>query len=392
MIKFKYSFPKGFQKRLKSSNFLKNALSQQKAIYAEVKKLSQINANFYSSLFNESFILSLVFCPPKRLSRKISEIYEKYPLLADRYNPHFNFRSYDLNFDVDLMKFKIDADVNIVFALKDKVIIELDKIRNEKSSILAKYFSIELKKATRPVKIYQICCRIRNVHLGTTVTPKDVRNSYPLWFDKLQKIFNYEALRTEFGQAIIESSSLKICPYCNKRDIEITYGKYVTARPDLDHFYPKSRYPFLATTLYNLVPACSFCNQKFKSSKDTYMTNMHPLLAGTRDYKVFSFIPLLDKPPIILLNGSAKFVSNIKLFELEAEYQKDTIKREYKSINDKYESFKGILGPKFEKHLNTKKNVVTMFDIGGDRNIYNTSAYKFKLDVLSTLTNKNYRN
>ncbi|TMP70774.1 hypothetical protein CWB76_09415 [Pseudoalteromonas sp. S1609] len=392
MIKFKYSFPKGFQKRLKSSNFLKNALSQQKAIYAEVRKLSKIDANFYSSLFSESFILSLVFCPPKRLSRKISEIYEKYPLLADRYNPYFYFRSYDLNFDVDLIKSKIDADVNIVLALKDKVIIELDKIHNDKYSILANYFSIKLKKATSPVKIYQICCRIRNVHLGTTVTPKDVRKSYPLWFDKLQKIFNYEALRTEFGQVIIESSSLKICPYCNKRDVEITYGKDVTARPDLDHFYPKSRYPFLATTLYNLVPSCGFCNQKFKKSKDTYMKNMHPLLAGTRNYKVFSFVPLLDGPPRILLNGCTKFKSNITLFELEAEYQKDSIKREYKSMNDKYESFKGLLGPKFEEFLNTKESITTMFDIGGERNIYNTSTYKFRLDTLSNLTNKNYKN
>ncbi|MBE0379352.1 HNH endonuclease [Pseudoalteromonas prydzensis] len=392
MVKFKYYFPTGFQKKLKNSNFFKNALSQQKIVYAEMKKQCQINANFYSSLFSESFLLSLVFCPPKSLSKKINEIYENFPLLADRFNPYFNFRSYDLNFDVSLIKSKTDTDKNIVLALKDKFIIELDKILNEKSSILAKYFSVELKKATSPLKIYHICCRIRNVHVGTSVTPKSVRNIYPLWFDKLEKIFNYEALRTEFGQVIIESSYLKICPYCNKRDVEITYGKYVTARPDLDHFYPKSRYPFLATTLYNLVPSCGFCNQKFKKSKDTYMKNMHPLLAGTRNYKVFSFVPLLDEPPIIFLNGCTKFKSNITLFELEAEYQKDSIKREYKSMNDKYESFKGLLGPKFEEFLNTRENIVTMFDIGGDRNIYNTSTYKFRLDTLSTLTNKNYKN
>jgi hypothetical protein len=61
-------------------------------------------------------------------------------------------------------------------------------------------------------------------------------------------------------------------------------------------------------------------------------------------------------------------------------------------MNDKYESFKGLLGPKFEEFLNTKESITTMFDIGGERSIYNTSTYKFRLDTLSNLTNKNYKN
>ncbi|MDC9511228.1 HNH endonuclease [Pseudoalteromonas sp. Angola-4] len=392
MIKFKYSFPEGFSNKLKNSNFLKNALLHQKAVYAEMMDQCQISSNFYSALFSESFLLSLIFCSPKNLSRKINEVYENYPLLADRFNPYFNFRSYDLNFDVSLIKSKTITDRNSVFALKAKFIIELGKIRNEKSSILSNYFYVELINATTPTKIYHVCCRIRNIHLGISATPKVVRNKYPLWFHKLEKIFNYEALRAELGQEIIESSSLEICPYCNKRDIETTLGRNVIARADLDHFYPKSKYPFLATTLYNLIPACNFCNQKFKKSIDTYLKNMHPLIAGTRGYRVFSFAPLLDKPPLINLSGCAKFNNNIILFELEAEYQKGSIKREYISMNDKFELLKGIYGPNFEQFINTKENIVTMFDIGGKRNTHNTSLYKFRLDTFSHLTNKNYRN
>jgi 5-methylcytosine-specific restriction endonuclease McrA len=392
MVKFKYKFPKGFQNHLKKSNFFKKALSHLETVYADVKKQSPVNHTVYSNLFTESFLLSLIFCPPKSLTKKINEIYENFPLLADRFNPFFNFKSYDLDFKVTLIKSKIDTDIDVILSLKKHFLLELGKIRTNKSSILAEHLSDKLEKAETPLKIFQTCCRVRNVYLGISVTPKSIRSDYPLWFDKIDKIYNFEALRTEFGQVIIESSSLKICPYCNKRDIEITYGQHVTARPDLDHFYPKSRYPFLATTLYNLVPSCNFCNQKFKKSKDTYMTNMHPLLAGTRSYKVFTFSPLLDNPPIIMINGCTKFESNIKLFELEAEYQKDAIKQEYKSMNDKYESFKGLLGPKFNEFLNTRENIITMFDIGGERNIYNTATYKFRLDTLSFLTNKSYKN
>lgn len=32
------------------------------------------------------------------------------------------------------------------------------------------------------------------------------------------------------------------------------------ARPQFDHFYPKSKYPYLALSFYNLVPSCAVCN------------------------------------------------------------------------------------------------------------------------------------
>lgn len=57
----------------------------------------------------------------------------------------------------------------------------------------------------------------------------------------------------------------RTCPYCNRNYIfciEIDRGKThpVTAKPQLDHFYPKSSCPFLGASLYNLIPSCNFCN------------------------------------------------------------------------------------------------------------------------------------
>ncbi len=62
--------------------------------------------------------------------------------------------------------------------------------------------------------------------------------------------------------------NLKVCPYCNREYIntvdrikldEKTELKGV--RPDFDHFFPKSKYPFLSCSIFNLIPACKFCNQ-----------------------------------------------------------------------------------------------------------------------------------
>ena len=37
---------------------------------------------------------------------------------------------------------------------------------------------------------------------------------------------------------------------------------------EIDHFFPKSRYPYLALSLFNLIPVCHYCNM-MKSFKNT---------------------------------------------------------------------------------------------------------------------------
>ncbi|MBU1667388.1 hypothetical protein KKC13_03155 [bacterium] len=66
--------------------------------------------------------------------------------------------------------------------------------------------------------------------------------------------------------------NLKTCPYCNmgyilisERDKDSKNG----LRPEIDHFFPKSDYPYLAMSFYNLIPSCKVCNHT-KGSKDTY--------------------------------------------------------------------------------------------------------------------------
>jgi hypothetical protein len=88
----------------------------------------------------------------------------------------------------------------------------------------------------------------------------------------------YKNMRNIYGKKLIQSSELFICPYCSRSYIGVIESeknsKSIT--PDLDHFYPKSRYPFLAVTLSNLVPACLFCNQRAKSSVDFYKSSIYP--------------------------------------------------------------------------------------------------------------------
>lgn len=88
----------------------------------------------------------------------------------------------------------------------------------------------------------------------------------------------YKNMRNTYGKKLIQSSELFICPYCSRSYIGVIESEInsKSITPDLDHFYPKSRYPFLAVTLSNLIPSCLFCNQRAKNSVDFYKFSIYP--------------------------------------------------------------------------------------------------------------------
>lgn len=70
---------------------------------------------------------------------------------------------------------------------------------------------------------------------------------------KGETIFN----RTEF----IKNRNLTICPYCGASYIRPSrFDGKIKSTPDIDHYFPKSAYPFLALSYYNLIPSCRGCN------------------------------------------------------------------------------------------------------------------------------------
>lgn len=54
---------------------------------------------------------------------------------------------------------------------------------------------------------------------------------------------------------------LSVCPYCNRQYI-YSYQRNGLSKntAEMDHFYPKSSFPHLSCSLYNLIPSCKVCN------------------------------------------------------------------------------------------------------------------------------------
>lgn len=102
---------------------------------------------------------------------------------------------------------------------------------------------------------------------------------------------------------------LNVCPYCNSQYIYTYTGKNKNGdaggiRPELDHCFPKSRHPFLAVSIYNLVPSCSQCNGSIKSDKDVSVETVVNLYTEDITNK-FEFY--LEGSSLALLGKSSNF-------------------------------------------------------------------------------------
>lgn len=130
-------------------------------------------------------------------------------------------------------------------------------------------------------------------------------SDYALCNKMLLKVFDYDAFRDgkvikckrESGNvkiswgsdnsveqwnsaALIRKIGIRYCPYCNAETIYVVPKEDGTEsecyRSALDHYLPRSRYPFFGLSLYNLIPACTRCNSCYKHEQDPLS-----LLCGT---------------------------------------------------------------------------------------------------------------
>lgn len=147
----------------------------------------------------------------------------------------------------------------------------------------------------------------------------------------LKKIFNYDNLYTkERRHTILNKIGVNVCPYCGRQFVS-NYDDKSSA--ELDHFYSKDKYPYLALSLFNFVPSCHLCNSILKKNHDFFEEeHLYPYIEGFEEKARFD----IDNSVLItdIINGSAdakliidydekntKIKNNINTFKLESVYQ-----------------------------------------------------------------------
>jgi len=109
---------------------------------------------------------------------------------------------------------------------------------------------------------------------------KDYINLTSVDFEIVKTFFNYDKanlkdfipliskLQPKISKFFQENIEVHTCYYCNIDFInKFKKGKETKNGFTLDHVLEKADYPFLALSLYNLVPSCYVCNSKVKDSK-----------------------------------------------------------------------------------------------------------------------------
>lgn len=112
----------------------------------------------------------------------------------------------------------------------------------------------ELKKLIKstPSEMELISTHIENTYLNFMVEDSDDNLI-------LRNIFISHAYDRFDKLAFINSIDIDSCTYCNRSYIYALAAKN-KIKPEIDHYFPKTIFPFFAASFYNLIPSCQTCN------------------------------------------------------------------------------------------------------------------------------------
>jgi hypothetical protein len=178
---------------------------------------------------------------------------------------------------------------------------------------------------------------------------------------KLKYVFNYDKFQSEITKFFMDNFNFRTCFYCNKDFITNFEADKKVSTFQLDHFFDKATYPYLALSFYNLIPSCYVCNAKVKGSENTFENSSNkPCIAPNNEN--FNFHQKVKFK--LLLDDSCK--------NLHIESKDDidvTLKEQFTNLYDKYiEIFK--LNPRYKAH----KDIV--FDMIQKAELYPESRLK----------------
>lgn len=284
--------------------------------------------------------------------------------------------------------------------LHDLICVPPDKLRELRDN---KMFKSLVKIETPEYQAYQDWKRKRK---RSKYIPRQYQKEYNA--EKKRKrvysLLGYEDLSSKDGDwnayKICDKIKLSVCPYCNRQYIFTIFdnNKNGEVRPQLDHFYVKSKYPFLSCSFYNLIPSCPTCNLgKNDDGDDT----IYPYIHEFGENVVFRFEPkdIRDlNNGIIDLNKEYKI---IREFEYSDDDKRTGIVKKYKDLEiTKFEEFVRNTDKTFHiidlynKHqLEIKDLVKRKKDYAGaNAGIFSNILYKKDLKDLSENERKNLQN
>lgn len=276
--------------------------------------------------------------------------------------------------------------------------VQIDQYINK---IIQEYPDIILADQTKMLELM--------VEFGNIIPIRKINKKFS---EDIVDAMRYNALREKEFIKLIQDLGIKTCVYChaqltvvmnkkfyerNFKDLGVQKGDVRVLRGllELDHRHPKSKYPFLSTSVYNLYPVCGNCN-RVKSKTDSSFD----LYTETDDLEVFSFsvdkssaieCMTLKDNSLIKIKINSKNISEkdsrdyLEMFDIKEIYetQKDIVEELlHKKVvyNDKYkkelhDEFRGL----FPDQAMIDRLIIGNYDQPND--VYKRPMAKFVQDI-----------
>lgn len=149
---------------------------------------------------------------------------------------------------------------------------------------------------------------------------------YPYFFHQTDTNENY------FGIELAKVLDTNVCVYCNREYISTitdVNGKKIIS-PAFDHFLSQKEFPYLAISLFNLIPSCYSCNSQLKHDEEFNLSQyLYPYEACYEGLALFS--ASLKKS---LLANHIPSDEIIKIADIEISLESPTINKDVRIFGD----------------------------------------------------------
>jgi len=230
--------------------------------------------------------------------------------------------------------------------------------------IYSKLKEAKKKSKGRELQFYTLLTpeKIKEIILAKPNRLDSIKNEFSMYNDlfhdgkkktsfgeEVLTVFNYKKFCDNDGNgfnayAHLNKLGVTVCPYCNRQYISIVEkkGDLGKTRPELDHFHPKSKYPYLALSFYNLIPSCHVCNSSLKGTKDL---NCNPYEKHFDENATFKTVPvkLKDKEDKGYYSAQS-FLGVEEAFKIDLDTDDVKTKEDYETLrlDDLYNQHKDI--------------------------------------------------
>lgn len=165
--------------------------------------------------------------------------------------------------------------------------------------------------------------RMANLYFANGLKPignkhvKYIKAIYTDYFAAKRNTFLIHNSNPYRAYNLVEHLGITVCPYCDRTFI-INVPKDGKRTSQLDHFYSKDKYPFLALSFYNLIPSCYACNH-VKSNNDKRLLN---------PYTIGVLPPVTFKIKIV----DTSFYNNVNGFKLQWVFKTKYMKNNFHEL------------------------------------------------------------